>query len=99
MFAHRKAETDWKFVDGTFTKPRQLHLAKGTDGLDYCPVKWGIGQSGQISYVASISDLLHFRKFNCPPGSVLQNFAITKVYVNRARKCLAKDVRSNWTTE
>ncbi len=33
--------------------------------------KWGIGQSGQILYVASISDLLDFRKFNHPPASVL----------------------------
>ncbi len=34
-----------------------------------------------------------------PPASVLQNFAVTEVYVKRARKCLAKDMRSNWTTE
>ena len=232
MFARRKAQIDWKSVDGAFTKPRRLHLAKGTDGLDHCPVrgcehsafqsrrgcrkhvktkygwyyyfdekpnvclspfpsaetqpkgcktvpgcstdndfarsfskwlqsscgggkslkqsdisvsralkfimfccdengdgeddvlnspnlidyalgspqlltkfvdslkeKWGLGQSAQISYVASISDLLDFRKFNCPPASVLQNFAVTEVYVKRARKCLAKDMRSNWTTE
>ena len=61
--------------------------------------KWGIGQSGQISYIASISDLLDFRKFNRPPAVVLQNFSITVVYVKRARKCLAKDMRSNWTSE
>ena len=61
--------------------------------------KWGIGQSGQISYIASISDLLGFRKFNRPPAAVLQNFAITVVYVKGARKCLAKDMRSNWTNE
>ena len=61
--------------------------------------KWGIGQSGQISYMASISDLLDFHKFNHPPAVVLQNFAITEVYVKRARKCLAKDMRSNWTSK
>ena len=61
--------------------------------------KWGIGQSGQISYIASISDLLDFRKFKRPPAVVLQNFAITEVYVKRARKCLANDMRSNWTSE
>ena len=33
---------------------------------------------GQISYVASISDLLDFRKYKCPPASVLQNFAVTE---------------------
>ena len=61
--------------------------------------KWVIGQSGKISYVSSISDLLDFRKFNRPPASVLQNFAVTEVYVKRARKCLAKDMRANWTTD
>ena len=70
-----------------------------TKFVDSLKEKWGIGQSGQISYVASISDLLDFRKFNRPPASVLQNFAVTEVYVKRARKCLAKDTRSNWTTE
>ena len=237
MFARKKAEIDWKLVDGAFTKQRRLHLVKGSDGLDHCPItgcehpgfssqrgcrkhvkikhgwyyyfdekpnvsidtlvtsqsalngidekgsktipscstdndfarsfsqwlqsscgggksrkqsdisvtralkfvkfccdesgdaeqdvlsspnlidyvlgspqlltkfveclkdKWGIGQSGRIAYVGSISDLLDFRKFNRPPASVLQNFAVTEVYVKRARKCLAKDMRSNWTTE
>ena len=49
--------------------------------------------------VISISDLLDFRKLNRPPPVVLQNFAITEVYGKRARKCLAKDMRSNWTSE
>ena len=70
-----------------------------TKFVDSLKEKWGLGQSAQISYVASISDLLDFRKFNRPPASVLQNFAVTEVYVKRARKCLAKDMRSNWTTE
>ncbi len=35
MFARRKAQIDWKSADDTFTKPRRLHLAKGTDGLDH----------------------------------------------------------------
>ena len=233
MLSRRKTQVNWKSVDGAFAKPRRLHLVKGSDGLDHCPVtgcehagfaskrgcrkhvktkhawyyyfdekptvctspcvidesnankesktvpccstdndfarsfskwlqsscgggksrkqsdisvtralkfikfccdengegeeevlrtpnlidyalgcpqlltkfvdalkdKWGIGQSGQICYVASISDLLDFRKFNRPPASVLQNFSVTEVYVKRARKYLAKDMRSNWTSE
>ena len=38
MLHLRKAQVDWKSVDGAFAKPRQLHLAKGSDGLDHCPV-------------------------------------------------------------
>ena len=52
--------------------------------------KWGIGHSGQICYVASILNLLDFQ--NNSPASVLQNFAVTEVYVKRTRKYLAKDM-------
>ena len=52
-----------------------------------------------MCYIASISDLLDFRKFNHPTASVLQTFAVTEVYVKRERKYLAKDMRSNWTSD
>ncbi|CAB4030856.1 Xenotropic and polytropic retrovirus receptor 1-like, partial [Paramuricea clavata] len=86
MFARRKSKVDWKSVDDR-------------DGLDHCPWLQSSCGGGQISYVASISDLLDFRKFSRPPASVLENFAVTEVYVKRARKCLAKGMRSNWTTD
>ena len=38
MLRQRKAQINWKSVDGAFAKPRRLHLAKGSDGLDHCPV-------------------------------------------------------------
>ena len=34
----RKAQINWKSVEGAFAKPRRLHLAKRSDGLDHCPV-------------------------------------------------------------
>ena len=74
-----------------------------TKFLDCLKDRWCIGHSGQIVYVASISDLLDFRKFNRPPASVdvavTENFAVTEVYVKRARKYIAKDMRSNSTSE
>ena len=38
MLSRRKRQVNWKSVDGAFAKPRRLHLAKGSDGLDHCPV-------------------------------------------------------------
>ena len=70
-----------------------------TNFIDSLDNIWGIGQSGRMAYVASISDLLDYRKFCSPPASVLKNFAVTEVYVKRARKYLAKDMRLNWTTD
>ena len=56
---------------------RSPHLL--TNFVDSLKDKWGIGHSGQRSHVASISDLLVFRKFNLPCESVLQNFAVTEM--------------------
>ena len=86
--------TSPNLIDYALVSPQLL-----TKFVDSLKEKWGLGQSGQISYVTSISDLLDFRKFNRPPASVLQNFAVTEVYVKRVRKCLGKSMRSNWTTE
>lgn len=70
-----------------------------TDFLDYLENTGLMGQSGRLGYVTSISNLLDFRKFNSPPGPVLQNFSVTEVYIKRAKKCLAKQMRSHWTTD
>lgn len=67
--------------------------------LDHLQLSLKMGQSGQLGYVSSFSELLDFRKFNSPPGSVLQNFSVTEVYIKRAKKCLAKQMRSHWTTD
>lgn len=82
------------FLDYILGSPQLL-----TKFVDTLKEKWGLGQSGRIAYIASISDLLDFRKFTRPPASVLQNFAVTEVYLKRGRKCLAKDMRANWTSE
>ena len=42
-----------------------------TDFLDYLEDRWQVGLSGRLGYVASISDLLDFRKFNSPVAPVL----------------------------
>ena len=70
-----------------------------TNFIDSLDKIWDIGQSGSMAYIASISDLLDYRKFCSPPTSVLQNFAVTEVYVKNARKYLAKDMRLNWATD
>jgi hypothetical protein len=70
-----------------------------TDFLDHLESTWQMGQSGRLGYVNSIADLLDFRRFHAPSGPVLQNYAITEVYIKRVRQCLAKQMRSHWTTD
>ena len=45
MFTRKKPQIDWKSLEGAFKKPRRLHLVKGTDGLEHCPVT-GCEQAG-----------------------------------------------------
>jgi hypothetical protein len=66
-----------------------------TGFLDYLQGTWKMGNSGQLGYITSISELLDFRKFNSPSGAVLQNFSVTEVYIKRAKKCLSKVMRSH----
>ena len=68
-----------------------------TGFLDYLQGTWKMGNSCQLGYITSISELLDFRKFNSPSGAVLQNFSVTEVYIKRAKKCLSKVMRSHWT--
>lgn len=70
-----------------------------TDFLDHLETTWQMGQPGRLGYVTGIADLLDFRRFHSPPGPVLQNFSVTEVYIKRARQCLAKQIRSHWTTD
>ena len=70
-----------------------------TDFLDHLETTWQMGMPGRLGYVTGIADLLDFRRFNSPPGPVLQNFSVTEVYIKRARQCLAKQIRSHWTTD
>ena len=70
-----------------------------TDFLDHLETTWQMGMPGRLGYVTGIADLLDFRRFNLPPGPVLQNFSVTEVYIKRARQCLAKQIRSHWMTD
>ena len=70
-----------------------------TGFLDYLESTWQIGKPGRLGYVTGIADLLDFRRFHSPCGAVLQNFSVTDVYIKRARQCLAKQMRSHWTTD
>ena len=70
-----------------------------TDFLDYLEDTWQMGKPGRLGYVTGIADLLDYRRFYSPSGPVLQNFSVTEVYIKRARQCLAKQMRSHWTTD
>ena len=58
-----------------------------------------MGIPGRLGYMIGIANLPEFRRFNSSPEPVLQNFSVTEVYIKHARQCLAKQIRSHWTTD
>ena len=61
MLWQRKAQINWKSVDGAFAKPRQLHLAKGCDGVDHCPVTG----CKHVGFVSQIGCRKHVKTKHC----------------------------------
>ena len=61
--------------------------------LDAMENDWKLGHSGRLSYLNALHDLMDFRKFSRPPGNVLCNFAITDIYIKRAKRLVSRNMR------
>ena len=57
---------------------------------------WKLGHSGRLSYLNALHDLMDFRKFSIPPGNVLCGFAITDIYIKRAKRIVSRNMRVRW---
>ena len=54
---------------------------------------WKLGHSGRLSYLNALHDLMDFRKFSRPSGSVLFDFAITDIYLKRTKRLVSRNMR------
>ena len=61
--------------------------------------EWRIGNSGQISYIHALIDLIDFRKLTGVSSTILQNFAVVEIFLKRTRKCISKKMRMNFNVE
>ena len=64
--------------------------------LDAIEKDWKLGHSGRLSYLNALHDLMDFRKFSRPPGNVLFDFAITDIYIKRAKRLVSRNMRVQW---
>ena len=55
--------------------------------------------SMQLSYLHAICDLIDFRKAHGATSNVLNNFAVSEVFLMRGKKYLAKQKRLEWSTD
>ena len=49
---------------------------------------WALGSSAQFSYLHAICDLIDFRKAHGATSNVLNNFAVSEVFLMRGKKYL-----------
>ena len=85
----------WDLVDFSLSSPN--FLFKFVDAMQ---TDWGLGHSGRIAYIDSISDLIDFRKvIGVASETVLRNLTSTEVYLKRARKTVSKMRRLQWTSD
>ena len=49
-----------------------------------------------MSYLNALHDLMDFRKFSGPSGNVLCDFAITDIYLKRAKHLVSRNMRVQW---
>ena len=67
--------------------------------IDTLQNEWRIGNSGQISYIHALIDLIDFRKITGVSSTILHNFAVVEVFLKRARRCITKKMRMNFSME
>ena len=67
--------------------------------LDALQNEWRIGNSGQISYIHALIDLIDFRKLTGVSSAILHNFAVVEIFLKRARRCISKKMRMNVSME
>ena len=85
-------------------KDSDIHFSTGSTEnigrfMETMETEWKLGNSGQISYMHALIDLMDFRKFQGVSSSVLQNFAVVEMFIKRARRCITKKMRMRFSTE
>ena len=60
---------------------------------------WKLSYSGQMSYLNAIGELIDYRRIKLPCRKVLDNVAVTEIYLKRAKKCIGKMMKVQWTKE
>ena len=67
--------------------------------LDTLQNECRIGNSGQISYIHALIDLIDFRKLTGVSSAILHNFAVVEMFLKQARRCISKKMRMNFSME
>ena len=66
--------------------------------IDYLQDECKLGH-GRLGYIDAISEMTDFRKLHGASEAVFRKFSATELYLERARKTVAKMMRLQWTQD
>ena len=69
------------------------------DFMDATECVWNLGFSSRINYLNVLQDLIDFRKFSGASPNIVHNFSVSETFFKRARKCLRKQRRIQWSND
>ena len=58
--------------------------------IEYISHEWEMGNSAQVNYLQSISELMDFRKARGVSWETLRTFSSAEVYIKRGKRTLTK---------
>lgn len=61
--------------------------------------KWKLSYPGQMAYLNAIADIIDYRRIKLPCRKVLENVSVTEIYLKRAKKCIGKMMKVQWTKD
>ena len=67
--------------------------------IDYLQDECKLGHGGRLGYIDTISEMIDFRKLHGASEAVLRKFSATELYLESARKTVAKMMRLQWTRD
>ena len=70
-----------------------------TDFVETLKNDWALGSTAQLSYLHAIYYLIDFRKAHRTTSNVLNNFAVSEVFLVWGKKYLAKQKRLEWSRD
>ena len=69
------------------------------DFMDSVERVWNLGFSSIINYLNALQDFIDFRKFSGASPNIVHNFSVIETFFKRARKCLRKQRRIQWSND
>ena len=91
-------------VDSTWDIPSSVidycigSVALISDFVEHLQTVWKVGFSGVIGYMNALSHMLDYRRSVAVKNENISAFVSSEIYLQRVKRCLKKQMKSEWST-